>query len=154
VLLEPLSEHLEKTALVLGTAAGETFESCDNRLAGGHILSTVAHNFNIVGLSWWLVAICCVSCSMENGDKTAECLQMAAVKEGYHTHAADDIDCCVCQSDILCWWQVVYHYPVIVNCHHGTVGSQIGHPVEPYSVSLVEISSSTWSVNKDGGKLL
>jgi len=29
---------------------------------------------------------------MENGDKTAERLEMAAVKEGNHTHAAVDID--------------------------------------------------------------
>jgi len=29
---------------------------------------------------------------MENGDKTAERLEMAGVKEGYHTHAAVDID--------------------------------------------------------------
>jgi len=32
-----------------------------------------------------------VSCWMENGDKTAERLEMAAVKEGNHTHAAVDI---------------------------------------------------------------
>jgi len=32
---------------------------------------------------------------MENGDKTAERLEMAAVKEGNHTHAAVDIDWCV-----------------------------------------------------------
>jgi len=29
---------------------------------------------------------------MENGDKTAEHLEMAAVKEGNHTYAAVDID--------------------------------------------------------------
>jgi len=29
---------------------------------------------------------------MENGDKTAECLEMAAMKEGNHTHVALDID--------------------------------------------------------------
>jgi hypothetical protein len=48
----------------------------------------------------------------------------------------------------------MYHYPVILNCRRGAVASQIGHPVELYSLSLVEIPSSTWSVNKDGGKLL
>jgi hypothetical protein len=47
------------------------------------------------------------------------------------------------------------HYAVILNCRHGgAVASQIGHPVELYSLSLVEIPSSTWSVNNDGGKLL
>jgi len=91
---------------------------------------------------------------MENGDKSAERLEMAAVKEGNHTHAAVDIDWRASQIDCLCWWQVVYHYPVILNCRHGAVASQIGHPVEPYSLSLVEIPSSTWSVNKDGGKVV
>jgi len=33
-----------------------------------------------------------VACLMESGDKTAERLGMAAVKEGNHTHAAVDID--------------------------------------------------------------
>ena len=91
---------------------------------------------------------------MENGDKTAERLEMAAVKEGNHTHAAVDIDWRASQIDCLCRWQVVYHYPVILNCCHGAVASQIGHCVEAYSLSLVEIPSSTWSVNKDGGKVV
>jgi hypothetical protein len=89
-----------------------------------------------------------------NGDKTAERVEMAAVKEGNYTHAAVDIDLCASQIDCLCQWQVVYHYQVIQNCRHGAVVSQIGHPVELYSLSLVEIPSSTWSVNKDGGKVL
>jgi hypothetical protein len=91
---------------------------------------------------------------MENGDKAAERLAMAAVKEGNPTHAAVDIDWRASQIDCLCWWQVLYHYLVILNCRHGAVASQIGHPVEPYWLSLVEIPSSTWSVNKDGGKVL
>ena len=49
------------TALALRTAAGESFETCHNRLGGGHILATVAHNLDIVGLRWWLVGKC-VSC--------------------------------------------------------------------------------------------
>jgi len=49
------------TALVLGTAAGETFETHHNRLGGGYILATVAHNLDIVVLRWWLVGNC-VSC--------------------------------------------------------------------------------------------
>jgi hypothetical protein len=43
-------------AFVLGTAAGETFETRHNRLCGDHILATVAHTLDIVGLRWWLVA--------------------------------------------------------------------------------------------------
>jgi hypothetical protein len=53
---------------------------------------------------------------MENGDETAEHLEMAAVKEGNHTHAAIDIDWRASQIDCLCPWQVMYHYPVILNC--------------------------------------
>jgi hypothetical protein len=83
---------------------------------------------------------------MENGDKTAVCLEMAAVKEANHTQAAVDIDWHVSQIDCLCQWQVVYYYLVILNCRHGAVASQIGRPVGPYSLCLVEIPSLTWSV--------
>jgi len=93
--------HLEMTALVLGTAAGETFETRYNCLGGGHIFATVAHNLDIVGLRWWLVENC-VSCRMENGDKTAESLEMAAVKGANHTHAAVDNDWGVSQIDSVC----------------------------------------------------
>jgi hypothetical protein len=48
-VLEALSVHLETMALLLGTATGETFETRHNRLGGGHILATVAHNLDIVG---------------------------------------------------------------------------------------------------------
>jgi len=41
---------------------------------------------------------------MENGDKTVERLEMAAVKEGNHTLAAVDIDWCVSYIDCLCQW--------------------------------------------------
>jgi len=91
---------------------------------------------------------------MENGDKTAEHLEMDAVRESNHTHAAVDIDWRASQIDCLCQWQVVYHYPVSLNCHHGAVAIQIGHPVERFPLSWVDIPSSTWSVNKDGGKVL
>jgi hypothetical protein len=39
---------------------------------------------------------------MENGDETAEHLEMAAVKEGNHTHAAIDIDWRASQINCLC----------------------------------------------------
>jgi hypothetical protein len=61
-VLEALPVHLEMTALLLGTAAGEIFQTCHNRLGGGHILATVVHNLDLVGLRWWLVGNCCVSC--------------------------------------------------------------------------------------------
>jgi len=84
---------------------------------------------------------------MENGDKTAECLEMAAVKEGNRTLGVD-IDWCGSQIDCLCEWHGVYFHPVILNCRHRVVASQIGHQVEPYSLSSVEILSSTCSVKQ------
>jgi len=82
---------------------------------------------------------------METGDHTAERLEMAAVKEGNRTLAADDIDCCVSQNDWLCEWHVMNFYAVILNRHHRDVASQTGHQVESYSLSSVEILSSTCS---------
>jgi len=152
--LEALLGHFEMTALVLDTATGETFETHHNRLGAGHILATVAHHLDIYCLPWWLVANCCMSCSMENGDKTEKRLEMAAVKAGNHTHVAVDMDWRVSQIDCLCRWQVIYHELVIPKCCHGAVASQICHLVAEYSLSLVAIFSSTCLVNKDGGKLL
>jgi len=85
---------------------------------------------------------------METGDKTAERLEMTAVKEGNCTLAADDIDWCVSQIDCLCELHVVNCYPVIVNCRHCIAAGQIGHQVEPYSLSSVEIPSLTCSVKQ------
>jgi len=147
-VLEALSVPLEMMALVLGTAAGEPFETRHNHLGGGHIFATVTHKLDIVGLCWWLVANCCLSCWMENGDKTAEHLEMAAVKEGNNTHAVDDIDWHVSQIDWLCQWQFMNHYLRILKCHHGSDATQLGHPVESDSLCSVEIPSSTCSCEK------
>jgi len=87
---------------------------------------------------------------MENVDKSAEYLELAAVKAGNHTHATDDIDWFVSQVDFLFQLQFVYYLPMILNCLHGVVACQIGHLVEPYLLSSGEIHSSTCSVNKDG----
>ena len=62
VVLEALLVLLEMMARVLGTAAGETFETRHNHLGGGHILPTVAHNLGNIGLRWLLVANSSVSC--------------------------------------------------------------------------------------------
>ena len=50
--------NLEMTALVLIPTKGGTFETRLNHPAGVHILATVAHNLDVVGLRWWLVANC------------------------------------------------------------------------------------------------
>jgi len=78
---------------------------------------------------------------------------MAAVKEDNHTHAADDIDWHASLIDSLCHRQFMNNHLKILNCCHGTVASQIGQPVEPYSLCSVEIPLLTLSVNNDGGKL-
>ena len=73
---------------------------------------------------------------------------MAALKEGNCTLAADDIDWRVSQIDCLIEWHVVNFYLVILNCRHHVVVRAICHQVEPYSLSSVEILSSTCSVNQ------
>jgi len=91
---------------------------------------------------------------METGDKTVEQLDMVVVQKGNCTHAANDIIWCVSQIECLCMWHVLNYYPVIMNCRHRIFVSLIDLQVEPYSLSLVEILSSTCSVINDSGKLL
>jgi len=91
---------------------------------------------------------------MENDNKTAKRLERTAVKEGNHTHAADDIDWWDSKINCRFLWQFMNHYPEIQNCYQDAVGSQIGHLVEIYSLCSVEILSLTWSVNNDGRELL
>jgi hypothetical protein len=83
---------------------------------------------------------------METCDNTAERRKIAAVTEDNCTLAADDTDWCVFQIDCLCEWHVVNFYAVSLYCRHRVVAGQIGHRVEPYLLSLVEIHSSTCSV--------
>jgi hypothetical protein len=37
------------------------YQTCHNRLGGGHFLAMVAHILETVGLHWWLLANCCMS---------------------------------------------------------------------------------------------
>jgi hypothetical protein len=46
---------LEMMAPILGAAEGETFEVHHDHLGGFHILPTVAHNLEILGLHWHLL---------------------------------------------------------------------------------------------------
>jgi hypothetical protein len=86
---------------------------------------------------------------MVNGDKTAECLEMAAVKADNHKHEADDIERCVSEINCLCRWQFMNDYLMIMNFLHGVFTGQTGDPVEAYWLSPVEICSMTWSANND-----
>ena len=61
-------------------------------------------------------------------DKTAVCQEMAAVKVGNHTHAADVIGWFVSHIDCLCQWQLVNCFPMILNSRLGVVMCHIGHP--------------------------
>jgi hypothetical protein len=80
---------------------------------------------------------------METGDTTVERLEMAAVKDGNRTLAVLDIHWCVSQIDCRCEWHVVNIFLVILNFRHPIVECQIGQKLEPYSLSSVEILSST-----------
>ena len=91
---------------------------------------------------------------METGDKTVEHLEMAAVKEGNHIHTVDDIDWRISEIDYLCQWQLMNYDPRILNCDHCVVARHIGHYVDQYLLSSVEIHLSSFAVNKDGGKQL
>lgn len=59
---------------------------------------------------------------MENGDTTAEYLEMAALITGNYTHAADDINRCVGQ------WQLLNNCAMFLNSHHGIFWQQIWPP--------------------------
>jgi len=80
---------------------------------------------------------------------------MAVMMEGNRTLAADDVDCCVSQIDCLSKWHVMNFHPVIQNCRHCLVTGQIGHQMEPYSLSFRWRSFRRNALlNKDSGKLL
>ena len=44
------------TAHVLESVGGGIFETRHNHLSNGHILATVAHNFEFIGLGLWYIA--------------------------------------------------------------------------------------------------
>jgi hypothetical protein len=85
---------------------------------------------------------------MQTGDNTTGRREIAYVKEGNCTPVADDIDWYVSQFDCFSKWNVVNCYLVILNRRHQIVASQIGHQVKPYSLSMLEILSSTCSVKQ------
>jgi hypothetical protein len=91
---------------------------------------------------------------MECADKTAEHMEMVAVKAGNHTHVADDIDWFPSKINCHCHWQFMNNFPTILNCLQGVILSQIGHPDKLYSLSSEEIRSLPCSVTNDCGKLL
>ena len=153
MVLAAILVHLVMMVLVLGTPEAGTFETSHNHIGGDHILATVAHNMEILGLCGWLVVNCCVLCYMENFNQTVEHLQMTAVKVGNYTHAEHDIDWCVSQINCLCQRQLEHYYLIMLNCCPGIVASQIGNLVEPYWLSSVQIESLTFSANKDGWKI-
>jgi len=121
-VVEAMLVRLEMMALVLESADGVTFETHHNHLGGGHILATVAHNLEILGLGWWLVGNI-VSCWIANCDKTTRHPEMATVDAGNHTHLADDIDWSLSPINSLCPCQNMNQYPMILNCRCAIVAS-------------------------------
>jgi hypothetical protein len=89
-----------------------------------------------------------------SSDESLKGLEMAAVMAGNHTHAAEIIDFFGFQIDCLWQWQLIYCFPIIVNCVHGIVAWQIGYQEESYLWSSVDICLLTWVGIKDGSKLL
>jgi len=116
--LQELAGQLMITALALECARGGTFEPCHIHRGGGHILATVTHHLEILGLPCKLVATL-VSCWMENGDQTAERQEETAVQECNCTILADDSDWCVYHISGHCLWQFLINYLMILNCCHG-----------------------------------
>jgi len=108
VVLDALWVFLEITALLMGTTEGGTFETPHNHLDGGHMLTTLTYNLEIVGLYWWFVA------------------------KGNHTHVVDTIDWCVSQNNWLWQWEVMNNYLMILNCHQHIISCKLGYLVEAY----------------------
>jgi hypothetical protein len=91
---------------------------------------------------------------MQTADKTAERMEMAAMKAGNSTLAADDIDWFVSKIECLCEWHILSFYPVILNCPHRIVASPICNEVKKYLLSSVEMLCRHSQLNKDCGKQL
>lgn len=152
VALEVLLVHLEMRALVLESMEGGIFDTQHNHVGGGHILVTAAHSLNIVGLDWWLVANC-VLCWMESAEKTAEHLDIVAVRAGNNTHAADISNWFVSQIHWRGKCQVMNYFPMIPNCFYRIVACLISNMEEPCWLNSVEFLLLTCYVNNDDTKL-
>jgi len=90
VVLESLQVHLQMTAQVQWTAEGGLFEVHHNRLGGNHMLATMAHISDILGLHQRL-DVCLVSCWMGQGGWTGEHLEMVAAMAGNYTPVVDEL---------------------------------------------------------------
>ena len=93
--------RLEMTAPVRGIAEGGTFEVHHNLLGGNHMLATMAHNSDILGLHQCFV-VSLVSCGMGHGGRTGERLEMVAAKAGNYTLVVEEIDFWVARIECLC----------------------------------------------------
>jgi len=76
---------------------------------------------------------------MESADTTVECLEMATVRVGNHTHAAGDIHWFLSQIHCLCQWQFMDYFPMILNSLQRFVACYMGHPDDPSPLFSVEI---------------
>jgi len=72
---------------------------------------------------------------------------MVAAKAGNYTVMEDEFDFWVAQIECLCSVYFQHYYLMLPHCHLGVVVSQSAHQLEPYWLSLVEISLWTTYVN-------
>jgi hypothetical protein len=89
---------------------------------------------------------------MQNGDKTMKHFKIAAVKDGTHSHVADEIVWGVTLIDGLRQWKFRTIFPTIQECSRSIVGNQISQMVEIYLWTSVEINSLKCCGINDVGK--
>jgi len=146
-VLEALEVHLGMTAHVLWIVEGGTFEVHHNLLGGNHMLAMMAHNSDILGLQQCMV-VSLVSCWMGYGGRTGERLEMVVASTGNYTPVRDKFDLWDAWIECLCSMCFQHYSLLLPHSQLGVVVSQTAHPLEPYSLSLAEIRSSTLYENK------
>jgi len=145
-VLQGLEVRLKMAAHVLCIAEGGSFEVHRNFLRANHMLSTTAHNSDILGLHQCLV-VRFVSCWMGHCCRTRERLEMVAARAGNYNPVVDEFDLWVARIECLCLVYFRHYYLMLPHCHLGVVLNQTAHPVEAYWLLSVEIRSSTSYLN-------
>jgi hypothetical protein len=85
---------------------------------------------------------------MVQGGKTGERLEMEAAKAGNSTPVEDEFDLGVAPIECLCLVYFQHYCWMLPDCLLGIDVSRTAHPMEPYSLSLVEICLLTSYGNK------
>ena len=99
----------------MAVGGGGTFEVYHNLLGESRILATMAHKSDILGLHLCLVAGL-ASCSMRQGGRTGEHLEMLAAKEGNYTPVEHEIDSWVALIECLCSLYFQLYFLLLPHC--------------------------------------